>query len=161
MACYSFMDKDDMVREILLARAVHRRLFDVVSGGAGIVDPWDPFAPDDAAAFPTYGLGCFALGGFSGDVESSVANVSVRALLRSVVPEFDLEVVGFSKLRREVGVRYPCRRGRDLSLALRSRRAELVISGVCLVAMDVEDPDVELVFSCDKPRMASTCAGRR
>ena len=36
------MDKDDMVREILLARAVHRRLFDVVSGGAGVIDPWDP-----------------------------------------------------------------------------------------------------------------------
>ena len=92
-------------------------------------------------------------------MEPDVANLSVRALLRSVLPEFDLEVVGYSRSRREVGVRYCSRRGRDLSVALRSRRAELVFSGVLLVAMDVEDPDVELLFPLDKPRMAPTRFG--
>ena len=158
---YSFMDKDDMVREILLARAVHCRLFDAVSGGACVVEPLDLRAPDGCSSLPAHGLGCFSLGGFRADVEPCVANLSVRAMLRRVVPEFDLEVVGFSKARCEVGVRYRCLERRRLCLALRSRRAELVACGVGLVAMDVEDPDVDLVFSCDKPRLASTLGRRR
>ena len=153
------MLKEDMVREILNARSVCQRLFDVVSGGAGVVDPWDPYSFASSDALPCFGLGCLSLGFFPDDVEPEVANLSVRDLLRSVVPEFDLEVVGYSRSRREVGVRYCSRRGRDLSVALRSRRAELVFSGVLLVAMDVEDPDVELLFPLDKPRMAPTRFG--
>lgn len=155
--CYTLMDRDDMIRELLNERAVHGDVFRDLGDARGAGWPVQ-ISCGDAGERRTDGLGCFALAGFPDDSDAAVVCLSVRALLREVLPDFDLEIVGYSTTRREVAVRHAWLCGPALARALSSvvDAGALVVLGEQLSVSDVADPDVELIYGSGGPRLAPT-----
>ena len=150
------MDRDDMIREILRALTVQNRFFDGVSGDGVVVVDADLGLCVEALVGPrgSISFGCFALAGFPVGGDPSVVILSVARVLRENLSEFDLEVVGYSNDRREVAVRYRSYQGWALADRFRCLGGRMVVLGVEVVVLDVEDPDVELIFSHQRPRLA-------
>ena len=150
------MDRDDMIREILRVLTIQNRFFDGVSGDGGVVVDGDLGRCVEALVGPvgSISFGCFAVAGFPVGSDPSVVVLCVVRVLRENLGEFDLEVVGYSHDRREVAVRYRSYQGWALADRFRCLGGRMVVLGVEVVVLDVEDPDVELIFSHQRPRLA-------